>query len=115
MNEAPAEVHERNDLIAHAKIYALAEKYLAPGLKAVALEHFEAAATTCFDMTKFLEATREVYASTHDNDRGLRDVIIEKFSKKPKWLAEEEVRDVLKEMGALTYNLVIYMHKYGSF
>ncbi|KAK3946661.1 hypothetical protein QBC32DRAFT_357015 [Pseudoneurospora amorphoporcata] len=60
-------------LLTHAKIYALAEKYLIHRLKALALQQFKAAAT-------------------HS-----------------KWLDEEKVRDVVKELRALTYDMVICM------
>ena len=41
--------------------------------------------------------------------RGLRDIVVETLYKNPIWLDKEEVRDVLRELGTLTYDLVIHM------
>ncbi|KAK4118381.1 hypothetical protein N657DRAFT_375299 [Parathielavia appendiculata] len=96
-------------------VYALAERYLIRGLKAVALRHFKAAATDLLDINDFLKATLEVYTSTLEDDRGLRDVVVEALYKNSQWLDKEEVRDMLKGLGALTYDLVIYMCQQRSF
>ncbi len=56
----------RNVLVAHAKVYTLAEKYLIRGLKAVALRRFKAsAAHSWLDIDDFLQAIYEVYTSTN--------------------------------------------------
>ncbi|KAH7625221.1 hypothetical protein SMAC4_12941 [Sordaria macrospora] len=102
-------------LLTHAKIYALAEKYLVRGLKAVALRKFKAAATVSLDIDDFLGAALVVYESTIEDDRGLRDVVVETFYKHSKWLDKEKVRDVVKELGALTYDMVIYMRQKRRF
>ncbi|KAK3338098.1 hypothetical protein B0H65DRAFT_312489 [Neurospora tetraspora] len=102
-------------LLTHAKIYALAEKYLISGLKAVALRQFKAAATVSLDIDDFLGAALVVYESTIEDDRGLRDVVVETLCKHSEWLDEEKVRDVVKELGALTYDMVIYMRQKRMF
>ncbi|KAK3947616.1 hypothetical protein QBC32DRAFT_80508 [Pseudoneurospora amorphoporcata] len=102
-------------LLTHAKIYALAEKYLISGLKAVALRQFKAAATVSLDIDDFLGAALVVYESTIEDDRGLRDVVVETLYKNSEWLDEEKVRDVVKELGALTYDMVIYMRQKRMF
>lgn len=103
-------------LVTHAKVYALAEKYLIHGLKAVALRQFKAVAASIFrlDLDDFLEAASEVYTSTVEDDRGLRDIVVETLYKHPFWLDVEKVRDTLKGLGGLTYDLVIYMRQHGN-
>ncbi|KAK4461260.1 hypothetical protein QBC42DRAFT_178888, partial [Cladorrhinum samala] len=102
-------------LLTHAKVYALAEKYLIRGLKAVALRQFKAAAAVSEDIDDFFGAALVVYESTIENDRGLRDVVVETLCKHSKWLDEEKVRDVVKGLGALTYDMVIYMRQKRMF
>ncbi|KAK4194182.1 hypothetical protein QBC40DRAFT_311651 [Triangularia verruculosa] len=102
-------------LLTHAKVYALAEKYLIRGLKAVALRQFKAAATVSLNINDFLLAMLEVYTTTIEDDRGLRDIVVETLYKHSQWLDKEEVRDVVKGLGALTYDLVIYMRQHGRF
>ncbi len=62
-------------LVTHAKAYALAEKYIIDGLKGLALRKFKVA-TESLDVDHFLQATQEVYTSTIEGDRGLRDVVV---------------------------------------
>lgn len=109
--ENPAE----GPLYTHARVYALAEKYLIHGLKAVALRQFKTATASSVDITDFLQAMEEVYMSTVEDDRGLRDVVVEAICKHPDWLDKEEVRDVLGKLGSLTYDMVIYMRENGLF
>jgi hypothetical protein len=71
-DETDANEPMRDVLVTHAKVYALAEKYLIRGLKAVALRRFKALATICgLDNNDFLHATREVYTSTVEDDKRL--------------------------------------------
>ncbi|KAL2166784.1 hypothetical protein VTG60DRAFT_2137 [Thermothelomyces hinnuleus] len=102
-------------LATHARVYSLAEKYLIRGLKTVAVRQFKLAATSFPDIDDFLEATLEVYTSTVEDDRGLRDVVVETLYTNSNWLDRENARDVIKELGALTYDLVIYMRRRGAF
>jgi hypothetical protein len=110
--------HRTNDsepgggaLLTHAKVYSLAEKYLIHGLKAVALRQFKAATDRSPDVNDFLPAMEEVYTSTMEDDRGLRDVVVETLYVHSEWLDEEDVRDVVQGLGALTYDMVIYLRK----
>ena len=108
----------RDVFVTHAKVYALAEKYLIRGLKAVALRQFKAAAIVrpfvSLDINDFLQATCEVYTSTVEDDRGLRDIVVETLYKQSHWLDKEEVLDVLKGLGPLAYDLVVYMHQHRN-
>ncbi|KAK4032501.1 hypothetical protein C8A01DRAFT_50721 [Parachaetomium inaequale] len=82
-------------------VYAFVEKYLIYRLKAVALQRFRAlAAHSWLDINNYLQAIYEVYISTIEDDRGLRDIVLDK----------EEVRDMLRAFRALTYDLVIYIY-----
>jgi hypothetical protein len=65
----------------HARIYSYGEKYLIPGLKCRALEKCKESITSLFDeidpgcFEGFPAAITEIYTSTPDTDRGLRDLI----------------------------------------
>ncbi|EAQ90444.1 hypothetical protein CHGG_02379 [Chaetomium globosum CBS 148.51] len=82
--EAPANSslasRTRPELVAHAKVYILSEKYLVGGLKALALQKFATSVCNHLDVDDFLPAIQEVYNFTSENDRGLRDVITEDLS-----------------------------------
>ncbi|KAK3304835.1 uncharacterized protein B0T15DRAFT_568536 [Chaetomium strumarium] len=103
-------------LATHIRIYALAEKYLIRRLKTVAVRKFKAEVTIPFrslDIYDFIHAMEVAYTSTIEDDRSLRDVVVETLYKHPHWLDKEEVRDVMKELGALMYDFIIYMRQKG--
>ncbi|KAG5775231.1 hypothetical protein H9Q69_012679 [Fusarium xylarioides] len=64
------------NLTLFAKVYALGEKYGIPGLKIVALSKFETLAKAYAHTKDFRIAAGEVYTSTIDQDRGMRDVVV---------------------------------------
>ncbi|KAI5862510.1 hypothetical protein GGS23DRAFT_79516 [Durotheca rogersii] len=100
-----------SDLVVHAKIYALAGKYFIGGLKALALQKFEAATQKHWAPGDFLEAAQEVYTSTLDSDRGLRDAIVKTLFEHRDLLVQENTRGVLKRLDTLTYDLLMYVNQ----
>jgi hypothetical protein len=103
-------------LVTHAKVYALAQKYLIRGLKGVALRKFKTAVgSTSPDDCDLIQAIQEVYTSTGEDDRGLRDIIVEKICHCSAWLDREDVQGALKGLGALTYDIVLRLHQNGRF
>ncbi|KAK4141204.1 uncharacterized protein C8A04DRAFT_39243 [Dichotomopilus funicola] len=101
----------RPDLLAHAKVFTLAEKYLISGLKALALQKFVASVSGGFDVDDFLDAVQQVYRSTLEEDGGLREIIVSTLYNHKYLLDQKEVQAVLKDIGAVTYDLVMFMHK----
>jgi hypothetical protein len=71
-----ARIGPSSNLCLFAKVYALGEKYGTLGLKAIALGKFEILAKGHFQTEDFRLAVQEVYTSTIDHDRGLRDVVV---------------------------------------
>lgn len=59
-----------------AEVYAIGEKYGIPGLKAIALSKFETLAKAYANTDDFRIAAEEVYTSTIDQDRGMRDIVV---------------------------------------
>jgi hypothetical protein len=48
------------------------------------------------------------------SELSVRDIVVETLYKHREWLDREEMRDVLKAFGALTYDLVLYMRQHGK-
>ena len=70
-------------LIAHARMYAIADKYSVPLLKELAKERFatclkniESKGIQSLDIPTLATAIEIIYTTTPDSDRGLRDAII---------------------------------------
>ena len=59
----------------HARIYSLADRYLAPGLKSKAYSKFEDAVARVSGAA-LAEVVNEVYSNTLESDRGLRDIVV---------------------------------------
>ncbi|KAJ3551204.1 hypothetical protein NPX13_g11422 [Xylaria arbuscula] len=100
-----------SDLVVHAKVYALAAKYLISGLKALSLQKFEAATQRDWARDDFLDAVQEVYTSTLDSDRGLRDAVVKTLYQHRDLLLQESTQGVLKRLDTLTYDLLMYVHQ----
>ena len=61
----------------HARMYAVGDRYLIPGLKVLAQTYFGAAIVTLRGMD-WATVIKEVYTNTPDHDRGLRDLVLTK-------------------------------------
>ncbi|EON61622.1 hypothetical protein W97_00837 [Coniosporium apollinis CBS 100218] len=98
------------NLIIHAKVYALAEKYNITALKALALEKFAVEAGTFWNSTEFSQAAYEAYTSTIESDRGLRDVVVGTLYQHPEMLSKKDVQDVVRDLN-LAYDLLMYVRE----
>jgi hypothetical protein len=113
--EAPSFFKSKEtNLILHARVYAVAEKYTIEGLKDVALKKFEVELQTHWDTQDFLQATEVVYNSTPESVRGMRDVVVETFHVH-NLLGQEGVKEYIKDFTDLVYDLLVYTpdHKQG--
>ena len=99
------ESEEESHLVLHTKVYALAEKYDIPSLKQLAKSKFEMAMACFYDSSDFAEAIEEVYCSTVDSDRGLRDVVLEAFKSHPQLANTQDVYHVITETPSLAFEL----------
>ncbi|GKT52608.1 uncharacterized protein ColSpa_12789 [Colletotrichum spaethianum] len=103
-----------SDILLHAKAYAIAEKYAIDDLKSLARTKFETTAQRSWDTDDFLDAIDEAYTSTLDSDRGLRDIVLKVFAEHKELLDREQVKVLLRKLGSLTYDLVMYYHQKGK-
>ncbi len=110
-NNIMASRPSHSDLVVHAKVYALAAKYLISGLKALALRKFEAATQNNWARDDFLDAVQEVYTSTLASDRGLRDAVVKTLYEHRDLLLQESTQGVLKRLDTLTYDLLMYVNQ----
>ncbi|KAI7698747.1 hypothetical protein KC353_g16806, partial [Hortaea werneckii] len=92
-------------LLLHTQVYALAEKYDIPALKALARQKFEMAVACNYDSPELPDAIEEIYCSTLDTDRGLRDVILELFRSYPVLASTPDMLQVIKDLPSLAMEL----------
>ncbi|OCL09392.1 POZ domain-containing protein [Glonium stellatum] len=99
-------------MIFNAKVYSIADKYDIPTLKSHALGKFRKSVETCWGMDDFPLAIREVYSSTLDNDRGLRDLVVKAACEHADALSKEpEFRTALEEASSFAADVVLSMAK----
>ncbi|CVL07633.1 uncharacterized protein FMAN_14510 [Fusarium mangiferae] len=92
----------------HAKVYALGEKYSIKPLKTQALAKFEVEAPFHFHTDDFLQAIREVYTSTIETDRPLRDAVVVVLRSNKHLLKKESVKAILKDTTlGLSFDMVM--------
>ncbi|KAF5689979.1 speckle-type POZ [Fusarium denticulatum] len=91
-----------------AKVYAIGEKYGIPGLKAIALSKFETLAKAYAQTEDFRLAVHEVYTSTIDQDRGMRDVVVETVEENIA-LLNDEGYEALSKNTELGHDLLMKM------
>ncbi|TID13050.1 hypothetical protein E6O75_ATG09999 [Venturia nashicola] len=94
-----------SNLTLHAKVYAIAEKYGIQGLKTMAKNKFSAQMAYHWDSPEVPLAIQEVYETTVDSDRGLRDVITSTFRCYPELAQRRDVEAVVKETPELAWEL----------
>lgn len=68
------------DLLDHAKLYILADKYVIKGLKDLVAPRFKMACMASWNKPEFIEAADLVYESTPDTDHKLRNIIVDTFA-----------------------------------
>ncbi|KAK5135598.1 hypothetical protein LTR08_005078 [Meristemomyces frigidus] len=96
---------DESHLILHTRVYALAEKYDIPSLKALARSKFETAMACHYDSPELPEAIEEVYCSTIDNDRGLRDIVLDLFRYHTQLVHTPDIFTVIKGTPTLAMEL----------
>jgi hypothetical protein len=75
VSTSPTSAHQNHALI-HAQMYAMGEKYLTPDLKNHAKLSFSES-IRYISVASLCEVITEVYASTPETDRGLRDIVLD--------------------------------------
>lgn len=100
-------VNRKPFLIKHAKVFAIAIKYQADGLRALAVKKFKEAALTDWNSDDFAQVVRVVYASTPDDVQELRvitaDTIHDHFGDLKD---KEDLEMVISGLGDLSYSLL---------
>jgi hypothetical protein len=94
------------NLIHHSRVYALADKRGILSLKSVAAKKFRIECERWWDYNEFVDAAREAYSTTLDDDRGLRDATIDTIQAHRHLLDIGNVKSVLRE-SQLAFDLLM--------
>jgi hypothetical protein len=86
------------NLTIHARVYALGEKYDIGGLKTLSLGKFKTEARVHWNTDGFISAVEEAYTSTIDQDRGMRDAVVEAIYQHVSVLDKKPMQDVVRRL-----------------
>ena len=101
-------IHGASTMVFNAQVYGLADKYAIPALKSHACETFRAAIVSGWATEDIPSAVAEVYNSTPESDRGLRDQIVEVANANiGKLLETWSFRDMLKETPCFALDMAV--------
>ncbi|KAI1263793.1 BTB/POZ protein [Xylariaceae sp. FL1019] len=100
----------------HAKVYSLADRYQMPQLKQHSKKKFDSAMKKFWlhqqagpISSELFLALDEIYTSTPDNDRGLRDIITRHCHNNKKLLeTDTSFHMILREVPALAVDMIFY-------
>ena len=97
-------------MIFEAQVYSAADKYMMPALKEHASEKFGAAVAAGWSMNEFPLAVTEVYRSTPEADRELRDQIIDVAVENVQQLTgDDQFMEMMREVPGFTIDLICAM------
>ena len=99
------ESSQESHLVLHTKVYAIAEKYDIPALKQMAKRKFEMEMACYYDSPELADAIEDVYCSTIDSDRGLRDIVLQTFKCHPQLASTQDVFGVINDTPSLAFEL----------
>jgi len=106
-SQLPGHTPGSEQLLIHAKMYEIADKYHVVGLKELVLEKFSQACQKYWNEPCFAAAAHHAFSTTPDNDLGLRDIVsltiathMTELMKKP------EVEALLLEFNGLAFGLL---------
>jgi hypothetical protein len=106
-NKAVAAPATANDnVVMHAKVFAVAVKYQIKALQSIAAAKFTDAAGTSWYHTAFAEAARIAYITTPDVVRDLRDVVCNTIHIHVTLLNKQSIENVLKDIPDLHFEVL---------
>jgi hypothetical protein len=96
-----------SQLLIHAKMYEIADKYQVLGLKGLVMEKFRRSSCRFWNDPYFVVAARHALSTTPDEDTGLRDIVVKTIAEHISTLiVKKDVDALLTEFNGLAYRLL---------
>lgn len=106
-SDSPLDCGGPTALLTHAQVYTLAEKYGIRSLKILAREKFDQMSDNACDIDVLCLAIKEIYTSTPDSDRGLRDKVCDIVESNAKLLlSQPSFRALMLEVNEFTVEML---------
>ncbi|KAG8670728.1 hypothetical protein FPOAC2_04035 [Fusarium poae] len=98
-------------LILHSKVFTLAHIYDIPRLRDLSIEKFQEVARLQWRSNCLLDAAREAYTATPSTVLEMRRAIVKTFYEHRELLGEDHVKDFLREVHELAFDILMYMNE----
>jgi hypothetical protein len=96
-----------SQLLTHAKIYEIGDKYQVSGLKELSKFKFELACAKFWDDGMFAEAAHHAFSTTPEDDKGLRRIVCKTISDHMGLLKKGDVVGLMTEFNGLAFGLLM--------
>jgi hypothetical protein len=101
-------------LVQHARLYELADKYQIQGLKPLIQGRFKNACQLYWRSGEFIVAADVVFATTPEEDKGLRQIVVETIAQHMEILKKPEIEPLMITYNGLAFGLLkIKAEAYG--
>lgn len=98
-------------LILHSKVFTLAHIYDIPRLRDLSLEKFQEVARLQWRSNCLLDAAREAYTPIPSAALEMRRAIVKTFYEHRELLGEDHVKDFLREVHELAFDILMYINE----
>ncbi|EUC29999.1 hypothetical protein COCCADRAFT_39729 [Bipolaris zeicola 26-R-13] len=98
---------QAEDLLVHAKVYEVAHKYNIAGLKELSKEKFKDGCEKHWDANGFSAAADYAFSTEREEDKGLRDIVIDTIAMHIKLMKKPEVQVLMGEFGSLSLGVLL--------
>ncbi|KAL1794346.1 hypothetical protein ACET3X_007767 [Alternaria dauci] len=105
-NPLPSLNGKADQLLLHAKMYEIADKYDVVGLKDLVIEKFHRACIHFWNDDKFSVAAHHVFSTTPDHDEGLRNIVSSTISAHMELIKKTEVNFLLEDFEGLALGIL---------
>jgi hypothetical protein len=105
----PAPSSDSDQLLIHAKMYEIADKYDVVGLKDLVQEKFKRACGKFWNDDNFPIAANHAFSTTLAEDKGLRDIVSATISDHRDLLQKPEIQALMTEFNGLALGILLKM------
>ena len=102
----PALTGSSSQLLAHTKMYEMADKYEVVDLKELAKEKFSRGCKHFWNTSDFQIAADHAFSTTPDDDNGLRDLVSQTIAKHMELAQAPEIRALLMQFNGLALGIL---------
>lgn len=99
--------HLAEDLLVHTKAYEIADKYNITGLKELSKEKFRKGCEKYWYTDPFRVSAKYAFSTTVEEDKGLRDIVIDTVAKHTILIREPQIQVLMKEFGDLALGVLL--------